>query len=191
MHFAFLWPARVSCPPPSGWQAVVPCVTAPMSLWLSGVTFPRQIPLGTRLKVPLSPALSPRQVCAPQTGVCTPHCTGGFVGSAQGSSCVCRDWEEVGAPYLCNPTSGGVCGLGREAAGSFHSPGSLSSSVPGPQPPCLHPCLLMGPIGPRQEGLQVPLIALSPAGQPQTLSEDVVTALNYNVCCFSLPIIDI
>lgn len=46
---------------------------------------------------------------------------------------------------------------------------SLSSHVPGPQPPCLHPCLLMGPIWPKQERLEVPLIALSAAGQSQTL----------------------
>lgn len=46
----------------------------------------------------------------PQTGAYAPRCLRGFVSSTQGSSCISRDWEEVGAPYLCHPTSGAVWG---------------------------------------------------------------------------------
>lgn len=141
---------RQPCVPASGWQALVPfVVTDPTPPCLSGVSAPE--------------ADSP----GPPTGVYAPRCIRGFVSSTQGSSSICRDRKEVGAPYRCNPTFG-VCvrlvPLGRRDRGCRQLPftGSLSSYVPGPQPPCLHPCLLMGPIWPRQERLQVPLIALSP-----------------------------
>lgn len=101
----------------------------------------------------------------PQAGGCAPCGIRGSASSTQGSSAPCRDQEEVGAPRLCHPASGGVglVPLGRRDRGCRRLPftSSLSSHVPGPQPPCLHPCLLMGPIGPGQERLQVPLIALS------------------------------
>ena len=144
--------------PASGWWALVPfVVTDPTSLRLSGVSAPEA---GVAEGHPLP---SPE----PQTGVYAPRCIRSSVSSTQGSSSICRDRKEVGAPYLCNPTSGEcvrLVPLGRRNRGCRQLPftGGLSSYVPGPQPPCLHPCLLMGPIRPRQERLQVPLIALSP-----------------------------
>lgn len=73
-----------------------------------------------------------------------------------------RRWE----PLICAILSGRVCGRSLWEEGAGTAEGSIHPQplipVPGPQPPCLHPCLLMGPIRPRQERLQVLLIALSP-----------------------------